>query len=103
MLDIRRPATSVELPIRTGEMPVAKNPGSSSGSRCNFVDNLSTSRVMCTAGFGAAILDLRLPVTFFGILNRSVEMPDPEKPGVAFGISLITCLQAELFSLQLVT
>ena len=37
---------------------------------------------MYTSGFGAAILDIRLPVTFVELPNRTVEMPDPENTGV---------------------
>ena len=46
-------------------------------------------------------MDIRLPVTFVELSIKIVEMPVPENIGVAVGISLITCLQAELFSLQL--
>ena len=43
--------------------------------------------------FLTAILNFRLPVTFVGILNRTIDMPDSENLGVAIGISLISCLQ----------
>jgi hypothetical protein len=36
--------------------------------------------------------DFRLLVTFFGIPNRIVEIPDPVNMQVAAGISLITCI-----------
>ena len=52
--------------------------------------------------FWTAILNFRLPVTLVGILNRTIDMPDSENLGVAIGISLISCLQAELFSLKFV-
>ena len=39
---------------------------------------------------------MRLPVTFGETPNKTVEMPDPENLGLAFGISLITRLEAEL-------
>ena len=38
----------------------------------------------------------RLPASGSGTGNRTVEMPDPENIGVTVGISLLTCLQAEL-------
>ena len=41
-------------------------------------------------------LDFRLPVWSDNIRNISIELRDPENMGVAFGISFLSHLQAEI-------
>jgi len=44
----------------------------------------------------AAILNYRHPVTSGGIGNIAIELLDHENVGVAVGISLLSCLEAEI-------
>ena len=44
-------------------------------------------------------LDFRLPVWSDNIRNISIELRDPENMGVAFGISFLSHLQAEIWVL----
>ena len=51
---------------------------------------------MGSSGLAAAILDFRLPVTSDGVCNSAIVFLDPENMGVAVGIILLSCLQAEI-------
>src|SRR5664279_635101 len=50
---------------------------------------------MCSYSLAAAILDFPLPVRSDSIGNGTIRKPDPENMGVAVGISLLSCLEAE--------
>ena len=52
---------------------------------------------MGSSGLAAAILDFRLPVTSDGVCNSAIVFLDPENMGVAVGIILLSCLQAEIY------
>ena len=44
----------------------------------------------------AAILKFRLPVSRRRLADSAIEFPDPENMGVAVGISLLSCIEAEI-------
>ena len=47
----------------------------------------------------AAILDLPVTPTSESIYNSSTVLLDPENVGVAAGISLLSCIQAEIYDI----
>jgi hypothetical protein len=60
---------------------------------------VSTSWDTCTSGLQAAILDFWLPLTSDNILLSAIELAVLENMVVAFGISILSCLQAEIHAL----
>ena len=44
----------------------------------------------------AAVLNFQLPVTSCGIQNSAIEFLDPENWGLAVGMALRSCLEAEI-------
>ena len=62
----------------------------------NFVPIPSTSWDLSTSGLDAAILDFRLPVLSDSIQATCIDLPDPKNMGLAFGISFLSHLQAEI-------
>ena len=64
--------------------------------RWNFIFIASGSGAIGIQCFKAAILDYPLPVRLYSIRTSPIGMLDPKNIGVAVGISLIYCLEAEI-------
>ena len=56
----------------------------------------ATSWDTSTSGLMAAILNLTLPVQLYSTLFSPVWLPVPQNMGLALGISLLSCSQADL-------
>ena len=69
-------------------------------SRRNFVDISSGSEDTCIWSLQAAILDYPLPVWLHRFWSSPVEMLDPKNVGLAVGISLTSCLEAEIHAFE---
>ena len=51
---------------------------------------------MCTSGLAAAILDLRLLVTFERLQISRIEFSVSENMGMTFGMALPSCIEADM-------
>jgi len=60
---------------------------------------MSTSWDTCISGWAAAILDFRFPLTLNNILLSAIELAILENMVGAFGISILSYLQAEIHAL----
>jgi len=60
---------------------------------------MSTSGDTCISGLAAVILDFRLPLTLDNILLSAIEFVIIENMVGIFGISILSCLQAEIHAL----
>ena len=52
--------------------------------------------IVGTSGFAAAILNFLLPVSASSLPDRNTEFLDPENIGIADGIYLLSCTEAEI-------
>jgi len=62
----------------------------------NFDSIMSTSWDKCISGLAAAILDFQLPLTLDNIFLSAIELAILENMVGAFGISILSCLHAEI-------
>jgi len=72
-------------------------------SPLNCVTITCTSGDLSNSGLAAAILDLSLTVRSNSIAGITVELLDPENMGLAFGITLLSCVQLEFPHEEVVT
>jgi hypothetical protein len=68
-------------------------------SRWNGVDIWSRSGDISTSGLTAAIFKYRLPLTSSINRNSSVVLLDPKNIDLTVGISLLSCLIADIYVL----
>jgi hypothetical protein len=50
-----------------------------------------------TSGLAAAILNFPLPVSRWILHNNVMKFPDPDNVGLAVGISLLSCIEADIY------
>jgi len=61
---------------------------------------MSISWDTCISGLAAAILDFQLPLKLYNILLSAIELAILKNMVGAFGISILSCLPAEIQALQ---
>jgi hypothetical protein len=66
------------------------------GSRWNFFANLHRNGDTGTSGMVVAILIIWLPDSRWSITNSAIELSDPGKTEEAVGISLLSCIEADI-------
>ena len=76
--------------------------GSALESRCCHVYKLKSTYLYLHFQFSAAIFDLPVTSTSKRIHTSPIVLLDPENVGVGFGISLLSCIQAEIYDIAYV-
>ena len=60
------------------------------------IGSVLVSGIVGKSGLAAAISSFSLPVSTSSLSDSTTEFPDPENMGVAVGISLLSCTEAEI-------
>ena len=60
------------------------------------IGSVLVSGIAGTPDLAAAILNLSLPVLTSSLSDSTIEFPESRKHGVAVGISLLPCIEAEI-------